>query len=166
MFFSVIRRLWTQVLIAFVEDYTIEGFKKTSKKFELPENLMHLEPQLKRKFTICNLFANQNLSIRDICVVLDATKHQVIEALIEQNLIVERRKRRKSSIPKQSALLITSEETKKESADSNLPAESNDLEEVDSHSESDSPEAPPLATAPPATTSKDDIEPSPIRRIA
>ncbi len=93
MFVRIFRKFWMHMLISFNDDYTIEGFEKTKTKFNLPENLRELDPQVKREFTICNLFANQDLSIRDICVVLDASKHQVIDVLIENNLIKERRRK-------------------------------------------------------------------------
>ena len=110
MLFRMFRRLWMHVLIAFFDNYTIEGFRKTDEKFELPENLTQMDSETKRKFTICNLFTNQNLSIKDICVVLDASKHQVVDALIDQNLIKERRKRRKQLVKKQNSLSIAPDE--------------------------------------------------------
>lgn len=113
MFVRMFRRLWIHVLIAFYDNYTAEGFKKTNQKFDLPDNLMQLEPATKRKFTICNLFANQNLSIKDICIVLDVSKHQVVDTLIEQKLIKERRRKRKKQIKKQGSLSITPDEKTK-----------------------------------------------------
>ena len=112
MFVRIFRKFWMHLLISFYDDYTIEGFEKTKTKFDLPENLSELDPRMKRKFTICNLFANQNLSIRDICVVLDANKHQVIDVLIENNLIKERRRRNRSGkTDKKGSLSITPDET-------------------------------------------------------
>ena len=111
MFARMFRKLWMHVLIAFFDNYTIEGFKKTNEKFDLPDNLMHMDPAIKRKLTICNLFANQNLTIKDICIVLDASKHQVVDALIEKNLIKERRRRRKTSTEKPGSLSITPDAT-------------------------------------------------------
>lgn len=112
MFVKTFRKIWMHLLISFYDDYTIEGFEKTKSKFDLPENLSELDPQKKRRFTICNLFANQNLSIRDICVVLDANKHQVIDVLIENNLIKERRRKNRSDkTNKKGSLSITPDET-------------------------------------------------------
>jgi hypothetical protein len=112
MFVRIFRKFWMHLLISFYDDYTIEGFEKTKTKFDLPENLSELDPRMKRKFTICNLFANQNLSIKDICVVLDANKHQVIDVLIENNLIKERRRRNRSGkTDKKGSLSITPDET-------------------------------------------------------
>ena len=96
MIVRTFRKLWMHILIAFFDNYTTEGFKKSNGKFVLPENLMQMDPTAKRKFAICNLFANQNLSIKDICIVLDASKHQVVDTLIEGKLIKERRKKRKA----------------------------------------------------------------------
>ena len=112
MFVRICRKFWMHMLISFNDDYTIEGFEKTKTKFNLPENLRELDPQVKREFTICNLFANQDLSIKDICVVLDASKHQVIDVLIENNLIKERR--RKNRARKKGPLSITPDENTSE----------------------------------------------------
>jgi len=91
---KMVKGLWTHLLIAFSDNYTVEGFEKTNKKFELPANLIELEPARKRQLTICNLFANQNLSIFEIVKVLDSSLHQVVPALIEHGLIKERRRNR------------------------------------------------------------------------
>ena len=91
---KLLRRTWTHLLITFYDNYTIEGFEKTNKKFELPADLVNLEATTKRQMTICNLFANQNLSIREIVKLLDSNLHQVVPALIDQGLIKERRRNR------------------------------------------------------------------------
>ena len=109
MFVRIFRKFWMHLLIAFYDSYTSEGFERTKNKFDLPENLSQLDPLTKRKFTICNLFANQNLSIKDICVVLDASQHQVVDALIDNGLIKERR--RKNRAKKKGSLSITPDET-------------------------------------------------------
>ena len=99
---KLLRRTWTHLLIAFYDNYTVEGFEKTNKKFELPANLVELDLATKRRMTICNLFANQNLSIREIEKVLDSSLHQVVPALIDQGLIKERRKNRGQHRPENS----------------------------------------------------------------
>ena len=91
---KMLKGIWTHLLIAFSDNYTVEGFEKTNKKFELPANLIELDSARKRQLTICNLFANQNLSIFEIVKVLDSSLHQVVPALIDQGLIKERRKNR------------------------------------------------------------------------
>jgi hypothetical protein len=88
-----LKNFWTHLLIVFDHNYTVEGFEKTQKKFELPQNFSQLDPATKRKITICNLFANQNSCIREIVRVLDSSLHQVIPTLIEYQLIKERRRR-------------------------------------------------------------------------
>ena len=95
-----LKKLWTHLLIVFDGNYnyTIEGFEKTQKKFELPGNLTELDPLTKRKATICNLFANQNLTIREIVRVLDSRPQQVIPTLIENQLIKERRRQRRGTL--------------------------------------------------------------------
>lgn len=92
MIHKLLRSVWTHLRIAFYDNYTVEGFEKTNKKFELPANLVELDPATKRRMTICNLFANQNLSILEIVRLLDSSLHQVVPALIEQGLIKERRR--------------------------------------------------------------------------
>ena len=89
---KLLRSVWTHLRIAFYDNYTVEGFEKTNKKFELPAKLVELDPATKRRMTICNLFANQNLSILEIVRLLDSSLHQVVPALIDQGLIKERRR--------------------------------------------------------------------------
>jgi len=89
-----IRKIWNQLLIAFDTNHTPEGFERTQKRFDVPENLTQLEPKLKRRLTICNLFANQKHSMGSIAQVLDTSPALVVSALIEQGLIKERRKER------------------------------------------------------------------------
>ena len=89
---KMLRRTWTHLLITFYDGYTIEGFERTNKKFELPADLSQLDSAAKRRMTICNLFANQNLLILEIVKLLDSSLHQVVPALIENGLIKERRR--------------------------------------------------------------------------
>ena len=84
-----------ELLIAFDANFTLEGFERTQEKFELPENFSLLDPSMKRKLTICNLFANQNQSIRNIARVLEVNLTNVVSALIENGLVKERRSRTK-----------------------------------------------------------------------
>jgi hypothetical protein len=87
-----IGKYWTQLLIAFGDDYTHDGFRRTQKNLELPENVLQFEARLKRELTICNLFANQNLSISSIARVLDIGYGQVVNTLIDHGFIKERRR--------------------------------------------------------------------------
>jgi hypothetical protein len=88
----IVRKYWTQLLIAFGDGYTLDGFKKTEKHFELPENLRQFEARLKRELTICNLFSNQNQSISSIARVLDTNYGGVVTTLIDHGFIRERRR--------------------------------------------------------------------------
>ena len=86
------RQFWTQLSIAFNTDFTPEGFERTQKKFELPGKFTLLDLHLKRKLTICNLFANQNQSIKNIARVLEVNVGDVVSVLIEDGFIKERRR--------------------------------------------------------------------------
>jgi hypothetical protein len=88
----IVKRYWTQFMIAFGEGYTLDGFKRTEKNLELPQNLFQFEARLKRELTICNLFANQNQSIAGIARVLDMNYGQVVNTLIDHGFIRERRR--------------------------------------------------------------------------
>jgi hypothetical protein len=50
-----------------------------------------LAPDTKRKVTICNLFLNYKLSIKEIAKTLDETYRHAVKVLIEQGIIQERR---------------------------------------------------------------------------
>ena len=67
-----------------------EGFQVTNKVFTSPSSA--LDKITKRQMTICNLFANHELSIPDIVRVLDETYGHVVSVLIKQGYIHERRK--------------------------------------------------------------------------
>jgi hypothetical protein len=88
----IVRKYWTKLVIAFDRGYTLDGFKKTEKNFQLPENLLQFEARLKRELTICNLFSNQNLSISSIARVLDTNYGRVVTTLIDHGFIKERRR--------------------------------------------------------------------------
>src|SRR5438093_10174081 len=94
MITRLFRRGWIHLLIAFNEKYTLEGFERTERKFECPENSNLLDARSKRELTICNLFANQNQSLWNIVRVLDASMAKVVVTLIEHGLIKERRVRK------------------------------------------------------------------------
>ncbi len=76
-----------------------DGFQLTNKIFVSPTNTMVLDSVTKRKITICNLFANHRLPMRDIVRLLDETYGHVITVLVEQGLIRERRERPRKPIP-------------------------------------------------------------------
>ena len=69
-----------------------KSLKLTRRPFVMPEDASQLPPEEKRKLTICNLFANQKLSVVEIRRLLDEPYGSVIEALIEHKLVHNRRK--------------------------------------------------------------------------
>ena len=70
---------------------TREGFRLTRDRFTLPKETSALDPKSKRNVTICNLFLNHHLGIRDIVRVLDEDQQRVILALLDEGIIVDRR---------------------------------------------------------------------------
>ena len=87
---NLIETAWIQIKIAFdVRD----PYQITDQTFELPENLAELDPVLKRRLTICNLFANLGQSIDQIADYLHVSRSDVVSALIEEGLMKEQRKR-------------------------------------------------------------------------
>ena len=88
----MLRRVWLNLLRVFSEDYTCEGFKMTGSPFALPRDVNTLDPLLKRKATICNLFANEHKPIDYISHLLDLEKGQIVSTLIQTRLIDERRR--------------------------------------------------------------------------
>jgi hypothetical protein len=66
--------------------------KLTKRPFVMPEDASQRPPEEKRRLTICNLFANQNLSVTEIRRLLDEPYSSVIEALIQHKLVHDRRK--------------------------------------------------------------------------
>jgi len=68
-----------------------DGFETTQKLFSAPTDTSHLDAVSKRRVTICNLFFNHSLPIKDIARVLDESIGKVVQTLIEEGLIVERR---------------------------------------------------------------------------
>ena len=69
-----------------------DGFQIRKKAFSNPPDMSSFDPVRKRKMTICNLFVNHRLSMRDIVRVLDERYDHVVTVLIDQGLVVERRK--------------------------------------------------------------------------
>ena len=74
-----------------------DGFQVTERVFINPLDGA-LDPVAKRRITISNLFANHQLSIPDIVRVLDEEYARVVNVLIEQGLICERRKNRREPV--------------------------------------------------------------------
>ena len=70
---------------------TREGFRLARDRFTLPKDTSALDPKSKRAVTICNLFINHNLGIRDIVRVLDEDHERVILTLLDEGIISNRR---------------------------------------------------------------------------
>lgn len=82
----------------------IKGFRLTKTVFVMPEDASLLPAPVKRKLTICNLFANQKMSARKIMQLLDESYGHVIEALIEYKLVEDRRKNPPKSVKRERRL--------------------------------------------------------------
>ena len=68
-----------------------EDFQLKENHFALPEHSRELDPEKKRKLTICNLFINHNMSISNIERVLDEDGGKIVQTLIERGIIYDRR---------------------------------------------------------------------------
>ena len=87
---NLIETAWVQLKIAFdVQD----PLQTSDTNFEMPENLRELNPTLKRRLTICNLFANLGQSIDQIVDYLHVSRSDVVSVLIDEGLMKEQRKR-------------------------------------------------------------------------
>src|SRR5258706_11702582 len=73
------------------DDLTRDGFRVAKTTFVLPRNVDQLDPQAKRRATICNLFVNHQLAIPDVVRVLDETYRYAVKVLIEQGVLEDRR---------------------------------------------------------------------------
>lgn len=62
--------------------------------FAMPEDPLMLHPAARRRVAICNLFANECKSVGEIAELLDTKTSQVISALVEEELIPDRRQLR------------------------------------------------------------------------
>jgi len=67
------------------------GFRVLKQTYLLPQELSNLDAQAKRTATICNLFINHQLAVSDIARVLDESHGRVIDVLIQQGVVEERR---------------------------------------------------------------------------
>jgi hypothetical protein len=68
-----------------------DGFRVKRKTFAVPDTGLS-DPITKRKQTVCNLFVNHELSIDDVARVLDEEYGRVVNILIEQGFLHDRRK--------------------------------------------------------------------------
>jgi hypothetical protein len=78
--------------MALLQSLERDGFQVRKQVFTNPPDLTSFDPVRKRKMTICNLFVNHRLAMRDIVRVLDEKYEHVVRVLIEQGLVFERRK--------------------------------------------------------------------------
>ena len=87
------RRMRTNLSRMFVPYlYTPEGFRLIKRRYAGPEDTISLPPDQKRTITVCNLFSNQNKQIDEIARLLDTDRRTVILALIQEGLILDRRR--------------------------------------------------------------------------
>ena len=68
-----------------------DGFRVLRNRYSPPPDSAQLAADIKRKITICNLFLNYKLSIKDIAKTLDETYKHAVSILMEQGIIQERR---------------------------------------------------------------------------
>jgi len=68
-----------------------DDFQLKEKNFALPEHSIDLDPRRKRALTICNLFVNHDMSISNIQRVLDEDAGRIVQALIENGILYDRR---------------------------------------------------------------------------
>jgi hypothetical protein len=71
-------------------------FLPSREPFSLPTDMASLDAATKRQLTICNLFNHHHQSVSDIIRVLDETDERVIRTLLENRLILDRRKEAKT----------------------------------------------------------------------
>ena len=76
--------------------------------FTVPENVSQLDPQTKRKATICNLFVNHQLTIGDVIRVLDESYTHAIGVLIGEGVIKDRRSVPRAAVDSSSRLGLMS----------------------------------------------------------
>jgi hypothetical protein len=62
-------------------------------------NYYTLDPLSKRKMTICNLFANHGKSIVEIIELLGCSRKLVVDTLVENKLVKDRRKLNRPKTP-------------------------------------------------------------------
>ena len=68
-----------------------DGFPVRRREFAVPPNTLNLDPKTKRAVTICNLFINHGLTVRDIIRVLDEDYRHVVNVLLNSGVVGERR---------------------------------------------------------------------------
>jgi hypothetical protein len=74
---------------------TRDGFRILKDRFALPKNISGLDLKSMHTNSICDLFLNENLHLRDIVRLVRDDRGTVIHTLLEQGVIEERRKKRR-----------------------------------------------------------------------
>jgi len=72
-----------------------DGFP-IKRKFAVPPDTVGLDPKTKREVTICNLFSNHKLTIRDIVRILDEDYRHIVSVLLKNGVAGERRQRQEA----------------------------------------------------------------------
>jgi hypothetical protein len=67
------------------------GFQVQTRRLMIPQDTADLDRETKRRITICNLFVNHGLTLRDIVRVLDEDYRHVVRVLLNSGLVGERR---------------------------------------------------------------------------
>jgi hypothetical protein len=70
-----------------------DGFHVREGEFTFQADTRNLDPQTKRDVTICNLFVNHQYCIGDVARVLDESRTDVIQVLLREGIIRDRRMR-------------------------------------------------------------------------
>ena len=65
-------------MMGLFDDNSRDTFRLSGKEFHIGWQTLHLNPQVKREATICNLFANHGLAVTDIIRILDENYENVI----------------------------------------------------------------------------------------
>ena len=73
-----------------------DGFPIRGEKFTPPDTI-GLDSKSKREVTICNLFINHDLRVRDIVRVLDEDYGHVVNVLLNKGMVGERRQKSHAS---------------------------------------------------------------------
>ena len=68
-------------------------------EFALPSNRYDLDSQVQRDLEICNLFVNEEFTISDIVEITRHTYGAVVQALLRQRAVVDRRRKPRLSRP-------------------------------------------------------------------
>ena len=93
---KAIRKFW-EPLDAEIPTQPKPEFQTGETRFTMPQpedyDLYHLDPLTKRKMTICNLFVNHQKSIAEIVDLLEVPRKMVIDTLLENRLIKDRRQK-------------------------------------------------------------------------